>query len=79
MSGKLIELRKPDPKAIREFADRIEGMEKAGATIRSTIMICVHDDDFFVQCHTEDRLSTTIGLIELVKIALIDDGWDALD
>ena len=77
MSGKIIELRKPDPRAIREFADRIEGMVKNGALIRSTIMICVHDDDFFVQCHTEDRISTTIGILELVQMVLVEDALAA--
>ncbi len=77
MSGKVIEIRKPDPRAIREFADRIEGMVKNGSVMRSTIMICVHDNDFFVQCHTEDRISTTIGILELVKAVLVQETWDS--
>ena len=76
MSGQVIEIRKPDPRAIREFADRVEGMAKNGAFIRATIVICVHDDDFFVQCHTEDRISTTIGILELVKMALTEQTWE---
>ncbi len=76
MSGKVIELRKPDPRAIREFADRIEGMVKNGAILRSTIVICVHDDDFFVHCHTEERLSSTVGILEFVKVVLIKDALE---
>lgn len=76
MSGQVIELRKPDPRAIREFADKIEGMVKNGSIVRSTILICVHDDDFFVQCHTEERLSSTVGILEFVKMVLIQDAQD---
>lgn len=79
MSGQVIEIRQPDPKAIREFADKIEGMVKEGAVIRSTIIVCAHDDDFFVLCHTGERVSGTIGILEIAKRAVLDDSWGLND
>lgn len=64
-TSKVVYLRIPDAEFIREFADRVEGYQKQGRNVRTTIVICCVDNDLEALAHTEERLSTLLGTLHM--------------
>ncbi len=64
---------KPDGKFLREFADEVEGFVAAGRNVRATLTICMVDDDLIARVHTQERLSSTLGMLVLAGKIVYED------
>ena len=64
---------KPGAKFLHEFADEVEGFVAGGRNVRATVTICMVDDTVIARVHTQERLSSILGVLVLAGKIVYED------
>ena len=68
----MLRLCKPDSEFLLDHAARVEEYEQQGRRVRTTITICVVDDEVLVDAHSIDRLTSLLGALTIAGQILQD-------